>query len=66
LLGPRVAGDDRGTELDRRTNAGGTGNPSAAIRARLAAFTPMVSAEARGVDPSPMRTICIGRLSLLC
>ena len=41
------------------TKAGGTGRPSAAMRARLAALAPTISAECRLVDPSPIRTICM-------
>ena len=42
-----------------KTKAGGTGSPSAAIRARFAAFAPMVSAECCLVNSPSMRTICI-------
>jgi len=39
------------------TKAGGTGSPSAATRARLAAFPPTMSTEYCSADPSPMRAI---------
>ena len=45
------------------TKAGGTGRPSAAMRARLAAFPPTISAEYCSADPSPMRAICMLRRS---
>ncbi len=42
------------------TKAGGTGSPSAAMCARLAALAPMISAECSLFEPSPMRTILHG------
>jgi hypothetical protein len=41
------------------TKAGGTGKPSAAMRAMLAALAPMISTDAPSEQPSPIRTIFI-------
>ncbi len=41
------------------TKAGGTGRPSAAMRARLAALAPTMSAGCCSTDPAPIRSICM-------
>ena len=49
------------------TKAGGTGRPRAAMRARLAALPPTISAEYCSVNPPPMRAICtVTRVLFVC